>query len=100
MSEIDFNKLSKKELEQVGRQHGIELDRRLLKSKMVKQLKEHIIKSDCGCGNTNDVSGKCDGSHTAPVYSPQPVILSDQEKADQLGFSLKKYIRYKNNGLL
>ena len=42
MSEIDFNKLSKKELEQVGRQHGIELDRRLLKSKMVKQLKEKL----------------------------------------------------------
>lgn len=42
MSDIDFKKLSKEELEQVGRQHGIELDRRLLKSKMIKQLKEKL----------------------------------------------------------
>lgn len=66
MSDIDFKKLSKEELEQVGRQHGIELDRRLLKSKMAKQLKEFIDKSDCGCGNTQNLQGKCDGSHNAP----------------------------------
>jgi len=65
MSDIDFKKLSKEELEKVGRQHGIELDRRLIKSKMVKQLIEHINKSDCGCGNTQDLQGKCDGSHNA-----------------------------------
>ena len=66
MSNIDFKKLSKEELEKIGREHGIELDRRLLKSKMVKQLKEFIDKSDCGCGNTQDLQGKCDGSHTTP----------------------------------
>ena len=66
MSDTDFKKLSKKELEQVGRQHGIELDRRLLKSKMAKQLKEFIDKSDCGCGNTQNFQGKCDGSHNTP----------------------------------
>lgn len=66
MSGIDFKKLSKEELEKVGRRHGIELDRRLIKSKMVKQLVEHINKSDCGCGNTQDLQGKCDGSHAKP----------------------------------
>lgn len=42
MSETDIKKLSKEELEQVGRENGIELDKRLLKSKMVKQLKEKL----------------------------------------------------------
>lgn len=65
MSDIDLKKLSKEELEQVGRQHGIELDRRILKSKMVKQLQEHINKSDCSCDNSQNLQGKCDGSHNA-----------------------------------
>ena len=38
----DIQLLGKDELEALGREYGIELDRRLLKSKMVKQLQEHI----------------------------------------------------------
>ena len=38
----DIKSLGKDELEALGREYGIELDRRLLKSKMVKQLQEHI----------------------------------------------------------
>ena len=38
----DLKSLSKDELEALGRDYGIELDRRLLKSKMVNQLQEHI----------------------------------------------------------
>ena len=38
----EYSKLSKDELEELGRKYGIELDRRLLKSKMVKQLEKHI----------------------------------------------------------
>ena len=38
----EYSKLSKDELEELGRKYGIELDRRLLKSKMVKQLDNHI----------------------------------------------------------
>ena len=38
----EYSKLSKDELEELGRKYGIELDRRLLKSKMVKQLDKHI----------------------------------------------------------
>jgi len=36
----DFSKMSKNELEKFGRTLGIELDRRLSKSKLVKQLEE------------------------------------------------------------
>ena len=42
MSNIDFKKLSKNELEDLGFKYGIDLDRRLLKSKMIKQLKSFI----------------------------------------------------------
>ena len=38
----EYSKLSKEELEELGRKYGVELDRRLLKSKMVKQLENHI----------------------------------------------------------
>ena len=38
----EYSKLSKDELEELGRKYGVELDRRLLKSKMVKQLDKHI----------------------------------------------------------
>jgi len=38
----EYSKLSKDELEELARKYGVELDRRLLKSKMVKQLEKHI----------------------------------------------------------
>ena len=38
----DLKKLSKDELEELGRKYGLELDRRIIKGKMVKQLQEHI----------------------------------------------------------
>jgi transposase len=38
----EYSNLSKEELEELGRKYGVELDRRLLKSKMVKQLDDHI----------------------------------------------------------
>ncbi len=38
----EYSKLSKDELEALGRKYDIELDRRILKSKMVKQLENHI----------------------------------------------------------
>ena len=41
----EYSKLSKDELEELGRKYGVELDRRLLKSKMVKQLDEHLASS-------------------------------------------------------
>ena len=39
---LDFSGLSKDELEDYGRTIGIELDRRHSKSKLVKELEDHI----------------------------------------------------------
>ena len=39
---LDFESMSKLELETFGRTIGIELDRRLSKNKLIKQLQEHI----------------------------------------------------------
>ena len=39
---LDFNSMSKLELETFGRTIGIELDRRYSKTKLIKQLQEHI----------------------------------------------------------
>ena len=39
---LDFESMSKLELESFGRTIGIELDIRLSKNKLVKQLQEHI----------------------------------------------------------
>ena len=39
---LDFESMSKLELETFGRTIGIELDRRHNKSKLIKQLKDHI----------------------------------------------------------
>ena len=39
---LEFETMSKLELESFGRTIGIELDRRLSKNKLIKQLKEHI----------------------------------------------------------
>ena len=39
---LDLLSLSKDELEDYGRTIGIELDRRLSKNKLIKQLEEHI----------------------------------------------------------
>ena len=38
--EVDISKMSKRELELYGRTLGIELDRRLSKSKLLKQVKQ------------------------------------------------------------
>ena len=39
---LDFNSMSKLELETFGRTIGIELDRRYSKTKLIKQLQDHI----------------------------------------------------------
>jgi len=45
MTKLNTKDLSKEELEELGRENGIELDKRLLKSKMVKQLDKHLASS-------------------------------------------------------
>ena len=39
---VDFQSMSKNELEDYGRTVGIELDRRHSKRKLIKQLEEHL----------------------------------------------------------
>lgn len=41
----DLSKMDKEQLEQVGRQYGIELDRRKTHEKILKQLWKHIVKT-------------------------------------------------------
>ena len=41
-SSKSMDDMSKKELEALGRQHGIELDRRKSKSDLVEELNEHL----------------------------------------------------------
>ena len=43
--EVNFSGMSKKQLEAYGRTVGIELDRRHSKSKLLKELQEHIDNS-------------------------------------------------------
>jgi hypothetical protein len=38
--DYEYEKMSKDELEELGRQHGIELDKRFKKETLIKQLKE------------------------------------------------------------
>ena len=57
----DLTKLTKLQLEALGREYDIELDRRLTKAKLVEQLDAHI--KWCACGKTEDPNGACDGSH-------------------------------------
>ncbi|OUV78939.1 MAG: hypothetical protein CBC91_04585 [Rickettsiales bacterium TMED131] len=41
-SKADMSKMTKAKLEEMGRNHGIELDRRLTKDKLVTQLRKHM----------------------------------------------------------
>ena len=55
---------TKLELEEIGREYGVELDRRKSKAALVAEVEEllsHV--DDCECGQTSDEFGKCDGSH-------------------------------------
>ena len=45
-SQVDLESLSKVELEEFGRELGIELDRRYSKKKLVKELEEELKKQE------------------------------------------------------
>ena len=42
---VDLDTMSKRELETYGRKHGIELDRRHSRTKLVEELKDHLSNS-------------------------------------------------------
>tara|TARA_A100001015_G_C14598850_1_gene559643 strand:- start:235 stop:630 length:396 start_codon:yes stop_codon:yes gene_type:complete len=52
-------KLTKKKLEELGRENGVELDRRKSKAALVEELEAFL----CKCGKTENENGLCDGSH-------------------------------------
>ena len=42
---VDLDTMSKRELEAYGRKHGVELDRRHSRTKLVEELKDHLSNS-------------------------------------------------------
>jgi CDGSH-type Zn-finger protein len=70
-------KLTKKKLEELGREKGIELDRRKSKATLVEELEAYL----CKCGKTEDESGFCDGSHAKTL-----VDLKSEEAEETLKF--------------
>jgi len=78
----DLTKLTKLQLEALGREYDIELDRRLTKAKLVEQLDAHI--KWCACGKTEDSNGACDGSHAKKEEAPLETnvkVLRDETNA-------------------
>jgi hypothetical protein len=71
---IDYSKLTKKKLEELGRENGIELDRRKSKATLIEELETYL--EECVCGKTEDPNGLCDGSHneckTESAYPTTP----------------------------
>ena len=43
ITEAELNKMTKKEIDDWAEGHGISLDRRLTKAKMIDELKNHVI---------------------------------------------------------
>ena len=78
----DLQKLTKKELEELGREYGVELDRRLSKKALVEEVESILVEQpDCGCGQTEDENGKCDGSHNnIPVDLEEEVVVEPKKQ--------------------
>jgi hypothetical protein len=79
----DLNKLSKVELEELGREHGIELDRRLTKSALIEQLEEVITEEPSSL-----VDLKAEYVEEAPVLkevvpAPSGQLLTERTKPKQ-----------------
>lgn len=79
----DLNKMSKVELELLGRKYGVELDRRLAKKSLVSQLKEVIT------NNTDEETPvlKADVVEPAPVLkevvpAPSGQLLTERTKPE------------------
>ena len=77
----DLTKLTKLELEALGREHGIELDRRLTKAKLVEQLDAHI-KYD-----TTSASGELLETNLKVLRDETDAIVTfpDRQSARQVG---------------
>lgn len=80
----DISKLTKVELEELGREHGIELDRRLTKSTLIEQLEEVITEEPSSMGDL-----KAEYVEEAPVLkevvpAPSGQLLTERTKPAQI----------------
>ena len=79
---------TKLQLEEIGREYGVELDRRKSKAALIAEVEEllsHV--DDCECGKTSDEFGKCDASHTL-VDLKSEVIEEDANVLKESPFKL------------
>tara|TARA_A100001015_G_scaffold185783_1_gene206742 strand:+ start:372 stop:752 length:381 start_codon:yes stop_codon:yes gene_type:complete len=79
----DISKLTKVELEELGREHGIELDRRLTKSTLIEQLEEVITEEPSSL-----VDLKAEYVEEAPVLkevvpAPSGQLLTERTRPKQ-----------------
>ena len=68
----DLKKLSKKELEDLGREHDIELDRRLTKAKLIEKLEEVITEEPTTLVDLKDEVVEEEAKKTSNVISKVP----------------------------
>lgn len=76
---------TKLQLEEIGREYGVELDRRKSKAALVAEVEEllsHV--DDCECGKTSDEFGKCDGSHAKSLVDLKSEIIEEDAQENVL----------------
>ena len=69
MTDADLKKLSKEELEELGRTKGVELDRRLTKTKLVKQISKLFT------SNTSEATIKAQIAEEHPTWSERLITM-------------------------
>ena len=80
-------KLTKKKLEELGREHGIELDRRKSKATLVEELEDYL----CKCGKSEDENGFCDGSHAKVAKTLHDLKSEEVESSTYLTTKPESY---------
>jgi len=88
----EYSKLSKDELEALGRKYDIELDRRILKSKMVKQLEDHIssLSKDELEKIAREDGVELDKRLTKEKLIDQVASIGEEVKSDESAISLEE----------
>lgn len=85
MSKDELKKLSKDELEDLGREYGIELDKRFNKSKLIKELSKTIEAEEAEAPVVEEEAPVVE--EEAPVSKDPWGDLSVEEEAAQEGVS-------------
>ena len=77
MSKTELNKLTKEQLEELGREHGVELDRRLTKAKLISQLLEVLEDSEDSSPEVVEVETT---TPAVEISTPKPTPISDERR--------------------